>query len=161
MIVEYYHASKYGNGAKVAEEFKSVMAAKGVMVHVHHIGEARPKELPPADLYMFSSPGRMGKPIVGMRRFLKKVQLAPGTRYAILTTQIAPQPNKKTGEMPSEEEFARWQRIIPIMNDLLQAKELKKVAEGTVQVTGTKGPLEEGWQEKVAAFAGSLPVDGK
>ena len=63
MKIEYFHASKYGNGAMVAEEFKKQMAAKGVMVNVQHIRDARPKEMSPADLYLFSSPGRMGKPI--------------------------------------------------------------------------------------------------
>jgi len=153
MKIEYYHASKHGNGAMVAEEFKRLMAAKGVTVNVHHIRESRPKELPPADLYVFSSPGRIGKPIRGMRRFLKKVQLPTETKYAIFTTQSAPRPNKKTGKMPTEEELARWQRIIPIMDELLQAKGLKKVAEGKVLVTAMKGPLEEGWQKKVEAFA--------
>ena len=153
MKIEYYHASKYGNGATVAEEFKKQLVTKGVTVNVHHIRDARPKELPSADLYLFSSPGRMGKPIGGMRRFLKKVELPTGAKYAILTTQGAPQPNKKTGQMPTEEELARWDRIIPIMNDLLQAKGLVKVAEGKILVTGLKGPLEEGWQKKVEDFA--------
>jgi hypothetical protein len=156
MKIEYYHASKYGNGAMVAEEFKKLMATKGVTVNVHHIRDARPKDLLPADLYVFSSPGRFGKPIRGMRRFLRKVQLSSGTQYAILTTQGAPQPNKKTGKMPTEEEIARWQRIIPIMDELLQAKSLKKAAEGKVLVTDTKGPLEEGWQKKVEAFTAQI-----
>ena len=39
------------------------------------------------------------------------------------------------------------------MTELLEAKGLTKVAEGAVLVTGIKGPLEEGWQNKVAAFA--------
>lgn len=153
MKIEYYHASKYGNGAMVAEEFKKIMAVKGVTVNVYHVQDARPTELLPADLYVFSSPGRFGKPIRGMRRFLKKVQLSSGTQYAILTTQGAPQPNKKTGRMPTEEEIARWERIIPIMDELLQVKGLKKAAEGKVLVTGTKGPLEVGWQKKVEIFA--------
>jgi hypothetical protein len=74
--------------------------------------------MPPADLYLFSSPGRMGKPIGGMRRFLKKTKLPSGTKYAILTTEGAPQPDKKTGRMPTEEELAKWQRVIPIMNEI-------------------------------------------
>ena len=156
MKIEYYHASKYGNGAMVAEEFKRLMTAKGVMVNVHHIREARPKELPTADLYVFSSPGRIGKPIGGMRRFLGKVQLPPGTKYAILTTQGAPRPNKKTGKMPTEEEQARWQRVIPIMNELLQAKGMKKITEEKVLVNSIKGPLEEGWQKKVADLADQI-----
>jgi len=158
MKIEYFHASKYGNGAMVAEEFKKQMGAKGVAVNVHHIRDARPKEMPPADLYMFSSPGRMGRPIGRMRRFLKKAKLPSGTKYAILTTEGAPQPDKKTGRMPTEEEQAKWQRIIPIMNEILQEKGLVKVAEGKILVTGLKGPLEEGWQKKVEAFASQIPI---
>ena len=113
MKIEYLHASKHGNGAMVAEEFNKQMAAKGVTVDVHHIREARPDRVPTADLYLFSSPGRMGKPIGGMRRFLKKLRLPAGTRYAILTTEMAPQPDKKTGRIPTEEELAKWQRVRP------------------------------------------------
>jgi hypothetical protein len=54
--------------------------------------------------------------------------------------------------------LARWQRIIPIMNETLQRKGLVNVGEGKVLVTGLKGPLEEGWQQKVEAFADRLPV---
>ena len=93
-----------------------------------------------------------------MRRFLKQVNLPAGTRYAVLTTEGAPQPDRKTGRMPTEDEMARWQRMIPIMNKLLQAKGLAKVAEGKVLVTGLKGPLEEGWQKKVEAFAAQIPI---
>lgn len=161
MKIEYLHASKFGNGAMVAEEFNKQMAAKGVTVNVHHIREARPDRLPTADLYMFSSPGRMGKPIGGMRRFLRKLRLPAGTRYAILTTEMAPQPDKKTGRIPTEEELARWQRVRPIMNQLLQGAGLVKVAEDKVLVTGLKGPLEGGWQNKVAAFAARIPLEGQ
>jgi len=156
MNIAYYHASKFGNGAMVAEEIKKIMAARGITVSVQHIRDANPQDLPPADLYVFSSPGRMGKPKGNVRRFLRKVTLEPGTRYAILTTQGAPKPDKKTGKMPTQEELDRWERVIPIMNELLEAKGLKKVAEGAVWVTGIKGPLEEGWQHKVAAFANQI-----
>ena len=134
------------------------MHARGVVVNVHHIQDMSPKELPPADLYLFSSPGRMGKPIGGMRRFLKKVRLPAGTMYALLTTEAAPQPDKKTGRVPTEEERAKWQRVIPIMNEILEDEGLVKVAEDKVMVTGMKGPLEDGWQQKVAAFADRISV---
>jgi len=156
MKIEYFHASKFGNGATVAEELKRLMTARGVAMNVHHIRDVRPKELAPADLYVFSSPGRIGKPIGSMRRFLKKVAIAPGAKYAILTTESAPQPDKGTGKMPTEEERAKWQRVRPIMNELLQAKGLEKVAEGHVLVTSMKGPLEEGWQRKVEDFAARI-----
>ena len=159
MRVEYLHASKYGNGAMVAEEFSKQMAARGVTVDVHHIRDAKPKELPPADLYLFGSPARFGKPIGGMRRFLKKVELPAGTKYAILTTEAAPHPDK-AGHVPSEQQLAKWTRVRPIMNEILQHKGLVEVAEGKVQVTEIKGPLEEGWQDKVEAFAGRIPIQG-
>jgi len=156
MNIAYYHASKYGNGAKVAEEFKRLMAARGITVDVQHVRDAKPAALPAADLYVFSSPGRMGRPIGSARRFLRKARLEPGTRYAILTTQGAPATDKKTGKVQTQEEYERWERIIPIMTDLLNAKGLTKVAEGTVLVTGLKGPLEDGWQHKVQAFADQI-----
>lgn len=159
MRIEYVHASKYGNGEMVAQEFKHQMEARGAAVTVHHIRDVRARELPPADLYLFSSPGRMGRPIGGMRRFLKKVDLAPGTRYALLTTEAAPQPDTKTGRLPTQEEQDRWQRVRPLMNEVLQAKGLTEVTEDVVHVTGLKGPLEEGWQHKVEDFVSKIPVE--
>jgi menaquinone-dependent protoporphyrinogen IX oxidase len=161
MKIDYLHASKYGNGALVASEFKTQMEARGVVVRIHHIREVTPTGLSPADLYVFSSPGRLGKPIRSMRRFLKRVKLPNGTRYAILTTEAAPRPDKKTGRIPTEEELAKWQRVRPIMNEILQGMGLVEVAEDKVFVTGLKGPLEEGWQEKVKAFVTRIPVNGK
>jgi multimeric flavodoxin WrbA len=134
------------------------MATQAINVDVHHIRDVRPEELAQADLYVFSSPGRMGKPIGSMRRFLKRITLPPGTSYALLTTEAAPKPDNKTGRVPTEEEVAKWQRVIPIMNEILQAKGLVKVAEDKVFVTGLKGPLEDGWQNKVHAFVARFPA---
>ena len=158
MKIQYLHASRFGNGAIVAAEVKKQLAVRGVTVDVHHIREVPPAELPAADLYVFSSPGRMGKPVGAMRRFLKRLELSAGTRYAVLTTELAPKPDKKTGRMPTEEELARWQRVRPIMNEILGSKGLLKVADDKVYVTGLRGPLEEGWHERVEAFVASLPV---
>jgi hypothetical protein len=164
MKIEYFHASRFGNGATVAEEFQRTMAARGVAVAVHHIHDVKPTELASADLYVFSSPGRMGKPIRGMRRFLKDLQLPTGTTYGILTTEMAPRPDKKTGLVPSEEEICRYQKVRPIMNELLQGKGLVEIAEDKVFVTELRGPLEDGWETKVGAFAARIleaePVRG-
>ena len=158
MRIEYVHASKYGNGASLAAEFRRQMTANGVDVEVHHIREMKPAALPAADLYVFSSPGRFGKPIRGMRRFLAKVNLPSGTRYAILTTEAMPKPDPKTGQMPAEEELAKYQRVRAIMNELLQAKGLINIAEDKVHVTGLRGPLEDGWQQKLHDFVTRIPA---
>jgi len=159
MKIEYLHASKFGNGAMVAEELKQQMSLKGVAVDVHHIREIKPNDVPLADLYVFSSPGRMGRPIREMRRFLKDVLLPAGAKYALLTTEMAPRPDKKTGRMPTEEEICRFQHVRPIMNEELQRKGLVKVAEDKVYVRDLKGPLEEGWRRKVATFAALIDQD--
>ena len=156
MNISYVHASKFGNGAAVAAEFRMRMAARGVAVDVHHFRELKPAELSPADLYVFSSPGRMGRPIGGMRRFLKKLRLPAGTPFAVLTTEMAPAPDKKTGRLPTEDEQTKWQRVRPIMNEILRGKGLVHVADDAIHVTALKGPLEDGWQEKVEAFASRI-----
>ena len=156
MRIVYIHASKFGNGAAVAQEFAALMGRRGVEVEAHHVKEVRPTELSPADLYVFSSPGRMGKPTRGVRRLLKQLRLPAGTRYALLTTEMAPRPDKKTGRMPTEEEICRFQRVRPIMHELLGAKGLVAVTEDVVHVTDLKGPLEDGWQDTVEAFADRL-----
>ncbi len=158
MRIEYFHASKYGNGAAVADHFKTHMSSRDVSVSVHHIRDVVPDDLPDADLYVFSSPGRMGKPIARMRRFLEGLVLPPGSRFAVLTTEMAPGPDRKTGEVPTEEELAKHQRVRPMMTAILKGKGLDEVASDKVHVTAIKGPLEDGWQDKVEAFADQLLV---
>lgn len=158
MNVEYFHASKYGSGVKVAEEFRRRMADKGVVVNVHHIKDVSAKALPPADLYLFSAPARMGRPIGSMRRFLKKLDAPAGARCAILTTEGAPQPDKATGKVPSEEEVAKYQKVIPIMSELVKGAGMVEVAASKVLVMAVKGPLEDGWEQKVDDFADGIAL---
>jgi hypothetical protein len=40
----------------------------------------------------------------------------------------------------------------------LQGKGLVEVAEDKVQLTGLKGPLEQGWQYTVEAFVARIPI---
>ncbi len=156
--IELYHASKFGNGAKVAEKLRQVMETKDHQVNVHHIDESKPKELPLADLYVFGSPTRFGGPLGSMRRFIKKVSLPSGTKYAIFATHGDVVPNKKTGLMPTEEEINRERKTLPILDEILREKGLVKVADKVFVVSAEtlKGPLKEGWQGKVEEFAATI-----
>lgn len=154
--VDIFHASQYGNGQKVAEEIQKSMTARGHQVNVHHIRDSRPKELPGADLYVFGTPARMGKPLGKMRRFIKKVVLPAGTKYALFATHGAPRPDKKTGKMPTVEEQERWYTSIPVLTDILTSKGLVKVGDIRFFVMDLQGPLEEGWQSKVEAFVEAI-----
>lgn len=55
-------------------------------------------------------------------------------------------------------EIGKCQRVIPVINEMLQRKGLVKVAEGKIFVTGLKGPLEPNWQKEVEAFASRIPI---
>ena len=155
MTIEYIHASKFGNGARVAEEFKRLMTERGNEVNIHHVRDVKPDSIAPADLYVFSSPARIGKPLLTVRRFLRSLELQQGAKYALLTTQVGPQPDK-AGHIPTPEEQARWYRVVPIMDEILQAKGLTKVASEVIYVVDIKGPLEEGWQDAVNALVDRL-----
>ncbi len=158
MDIVYLHASKFGNGTAVAAHVKDQLTARGATVHVHHIAKTAPQHPPKADLYVFSAPGRFGKPLGAMRRFLDELDLPAGTPYAVLTTEMAPRPDRKTGAVPNDEEAERINRVLPLMVDALDARGLSRVAASRVYVSGLKGPLEPTWRDKAAQFADALPV---
>jgi len=93
-----------------------------------------------------------------MRGFLKKINLPSGTKYAVLVTELAPEPEKSIRIPATEEELGKCQRVIPVINEMLRKKGLVKVAEGKIFVTGLKGPLEANWQKEVEGFASRIPV---
>jgi flavodoxin len=155
--VEIYHASKYGNGEKVVAYLQGLLVAKGHQAEFRHVRDAKPKEMPAADLYVFCAPTRIGKPIGKMRRFLKKARLPEGAKYALIATHGEPTPNKKTGEMPSPEEIAKYQQNLPAMEAILMEKGAVKVAELKVYVKNTmKGPLADGWEKSVEEMFAKL-----
>jgi len=158
MKVEILHASKFGNGAKVAEELARVLTTRGHQSEVHHIDEVKPKDLPPADLYVFGSPTRFGGPIGSMRKFLKKADLASGTRYALFATHSDAVPNKKTGKMPTEEELCFARKTIPVLEEILKERGLVKAADKIFLVSPEemKGNLRDGWQTKVEELANAI-----
>jgi menaquinone-dependent protoporphyrinogen IX oxidase len=157
MKVAIYFDTKFGSNQKVAAHLSGALIAKGHTADVHRISDVRPKELPPADLYVFSSPTRLGKPKGSMRRFLKRARLAPNAKYALIATHGEPRPNKKTGQMPTPEEIERYQGTLRTMSELLAGKGTK-VAEMKLYVSSESmsGPLLEGWEKKVERFADEI-----
>jgi flavodoxin len=156
--VEIFHASKFGNGAKVAEELRRLMEARGHQANVHHIDDSKPKEPPQADLYIFGSPTRFGGPIGSMKRFAKKIALPAGTRYAVFATHGDAVADKKTGKMPSEEELCVQRKTIPRLDEIFAEKGLVKVADGIFLVSPEemKGHLRDGWQARAEEFATAI-----
>jgi menaquinone-dependent protoporphyrinogen IX oxidase len=136
------YESKYGNGKKCMEYLQNVMSKKGHNVEMFSIHEKEPTSVPSADLYVFSSPTQMGNPAGKMKKFLKKIQITQeGTKYALVTTCMNP-PNTK---------------CLQKMEKILSSKELSKVSDGLmIKVTGMKGPLDSGYEEKLDTFADNI-----
>ena len=148
MRIEYFHASKYGNGAMVAEEFKKVMASRGAEVEVHHFSDAKPKSLPQggtqpasARLAASASPSGTGPPVPEQGRTASRDEIRhPDHRGR------AACPTRRLAACAHRGGAGQWQRVRPIMNDILAGQEAHQGGRGKVLVTGMKGPLEEGWQ---------------
>ncbi len=132
------YESKYGNGKKCVEHLKSVIEKEGHKVDLSSIRDIKPRSIPTADLYVFSSPTHMGGPSGKMKKFLKKLELnKKGTKYALMTTLMDPE--AKTLEK---------------MVEILEDKAMTKVGSGLkIKVTGMKGPLEGGYEQKIEEFA--------
>ena len=132
------YESKFGNGKGCMEYLQSVMSKKGHDVEMFSVREREPTSLPPADLYIFSSPTQIGSPAGKMKKFLKKLEISQeGAKYALVVTHLNPKAN-----------------TLEKMEKLLQPKEIIKVTDGLmIKVTGLKGPLESGYKEKLDTFA--------
>ena len=71
------------------------MASRGVTVNVHPVKDSKAKDLPAADLYVFSSPGRAGSPTWRVTRFLKQVKLPSAAKYACAYHRGRPRARQK------------------------------------------------------------------
>ena len=102
MHIEYLRAS-YGDGADVAEQSRATSRSAGST----STSTTSTRSTPPGGSggpVRLRSPGRVGRPRGTMRRFLEKLGLPAGRRYAVLTTEVAPRPDKRAGRLPTEEE---------------------------------------------------------
>lgn len=131
------YESKYGNGKKCVDYLHTVLNKEGHDVATYSVHDAKPKSLPRADLYIFSTPTHVGGPPRQMKKFLKNFETEQdGAKYVLLTTCMDP----KT-------------KSLKIMEELLQPREMTKVSDGIkIKVNGLKGPLESEYEGKLDTF---------
>lgn len=135
-VIVYY--SHYGNGKKIVERVASKLGGE---VKVLELGEADPKAMPPADVYVFSAPAEAFSLHRGMKRFLKELPAMDGKKYGIINTH-----GMKKSRLPK-------------MEEILAKKGLLKLAELDFQMVGdvqNGNGLPEGWEAKADEFAGKL-----
>jgi flavodoxin len=138
MKINIIYASWYGNGKKVVEELTEILLKKNQDVKLFSIMEKSKGVIPDADLYIFSSPTRKFNLPANVRDFINNLTLPKNqTHYALMTTYLDPR------------------RIaLKKMGAILNLKGMSKAADDfIVRSLGLKGPLEEGYKEKLVAFA--------
>jgi multimeric flavodoxin WrbA len=122
------------------EYLQDVLSNMGNDVETHYVRDTDPKSLAPADLFVLSAPTHARSIPGKMKKFMKKADsLGGGARYAAMTT------------------FNDKSFVLEQMDKRLSSKGAVKAAEGIqIRVGGMKGPLEEGYQQKLDEFASRL-----
>jgi flavodoxin len=139
------YLSKYGNGKMAIERLRDFLLEDGHDVSTHSVTDITPDQIPMSDLYVFSTSVHAGKPPGKMRKFVGKLS-RDGGKYALVVTHL-----------PQPEEKPRWKKTEGIMNDALQSAGLTSVFEClSLEVKGIKGPLEDGWENKMKDLAESI-----
>jgi flavodoxin len=132
------YASWFGNGKKLVEKLAEILVGKHHDVTLFPLMEESAGAVPDADLYIFSSPTRKFSLPGNVKDFITAfVPPRSGTHYALMTTYMDP-------------------RTIGLkkMQALLDSKGMLKVADDCrIKALGLKGPLEDGYGEKLMAFA--------
>jgi multimeric flavodoxin WrbA len=137
------YITKYGNNKTAMEQLSTLLKAKGHEVHLFDVEESGPEQVPLSDLYVFSSSTHIGGLPGKMNKFMKKFPHKSG-RYGLSVTHMVEKggPEKNSG------------KVLKAMEDDLKELGMTKVVDPlSLTVSGMKGPLEEGWQQKVEVFA--------
>jgi flavodoxin len=140
MKINIAYDSKYGNGKKCCEHLQNVLRARGNQTEIFNVRQTKPKQLPPADTYIFSSPTHIGGVPRKMKKFIKNLVPASGAKYTFIITYM--DQNANTNEK---------------MDALLQPKGMGRLTDGImIKVEGMKGPLEDGFEKKLDQFAAKI-----
>ena len=143
MKINIIYASWFGNGKKVVEELAEILIEKKQDVKLFSIMEKVNDKIPEADLYIFSSPTRKFSLPANVKEFITGF-IPPKSQagYALMTTYMDP-------------------RTIALkkMESILNSKGMLKIAgDFKVKALGLRGPLENGYKEKLRAFAEEIII---
>jgi flavodoxin len=86
MKIVIVYSSRYGNGKKCVDIVDEGLRARGHEVQVINAPQANPNDLPPADMYIFSGATEAFNIAAGIRKYLKKLPVMEGKKYALIST---------------------------------------------------------------------------
>lgn len=135
--------SRFGHNKKIVENLSKKLNEKGAETQVFNTDEADPKNLPDADIYIFSASAEAFRVQKDMRKFMKNLEDMGGKKYGIINTHGMKSKN--------------W---LKSMDKILSKKNMEKVAEEDF-IIGKEGQKEgkgftENWEEKIDEFSKKL-----
>ncbi len=141
MKIIVIYESKFGNGKKLSEELVEILKGKGQESEAFSINNVKPKNLPAADIYVFSSPTRVFMLPIRMKLFIKRfIPKKAKAKYALMTTYMDPRV-----------------KALKAMDKLMRSKKMGKASNDfKVKVLDLKGPLEEGYRKGLEQFADNI-----
>ena len=141
MKVNIGYFTKFGNNKNISEKLGELLREKGAEAEVFSVAEKQPASMVESDIYVFSSPTRMGNPPGKIKRFVKKCNVPAGAGYAVVNSTGGPEQSK----------------VLSGIGSLCEEKGMKKAAEGVIlQIKDMKGPLEAGYEKKLNSLADTL-----
>jgi MFS family permease len=135
--------TKFGNTKKVAEDIALGFEDEGVKVRIKDVKKTRKNEIPKFDLMVLGAPTHINDAKKDTKKFLKRLKSTnlSSVKFAAFDTRIT---NARKGAS---------MKIESILTELGASK----LQDGlTVWVSGMRGPLEEGSEEKSKTFGSEL-----
>ncbi len=147
MRVSIIYQSTHGNNRLVANHVRNAMTLLGHDVESHNVYDVTPQEVSASDLLVFSAPTHIQRAPRKIRSFLKSLaRIGVYGDYALIATRLPDAlklPNARTLDMMEESFEGSGGRIVG---------KLELISDDM------RGPLEEGWEEKVDAFLADIIV---
>ena len=141
MKINIIYESHFGNGKRIIDELTRILKSKDQDVKLFSVKETSPKEIPSADLYIFSSPTRKFTLPPDISNFIDNyIPPKNNAKYALMTTYLDP-------------------RTIALkkMTAKLDGKKMKKAANDfKVRAAGLKGPIKEDYLDRLLVFSEEL-----
>ncbi len=135
-VIVYW--SRYGHGEKLVEHLSKKLEENDIETKSYKPGDLDPKDMPEADIYVFSSPTEAFRIKRDMRKFMKQIKDMENKNYGVINTHGMKR---------------NW---LKNMEKILNKKGMVKIAEADFKI-GKEGAeegraLPEDWQDRLDAF---------
>jgi flavodoxin len=141
MKINIIHATRRGNGKKVAEAIRDVARKRGHGVKIFSARKTKAGDVPPSDLYIFILTIYYGFPSIKMKGFIRRISGDRKGSYVIILVG---------SDLPNTRPRTALSRI-------LDRKGWNSLNDGVeVKLIETKGPIEKESMVRLKTYAASL-----